>query len=212
MGNEVYDWVGQMTSHALQLGDDARPIRYQDEQTNNLIVGLRINRGGNGVLITGSQLEDSLLVEYKFRISGLLDVSDKEISEHGNSVTTDIEGAREDIEESIRAQKLKQIGEDRLQAALDNAEDRVREIDSSIEWLNFSEDQPIWDGFAVQDRIYPDESGVSLEAYNETIKQVVQDGHPIALAVYNSLDELGEEAVPTESEPERNTTAERMYE
>lgn len=212
MGNEVYDWVGQMTSHALQLGDDAHPIRYQDEKTNNLIVGLRINRGGNGVLITGSQLEDSLLVEYKFRISGLLDVSDEEIREHGNSVTTDIEGAREDIEESIRAQKLRQIGEDRLQAALDNAEEKLREIDSSIEWLNFSEEQPIWDGFAVQDRIYPDESGVSLEAYNETVKRVVQDGHPIALAVYNSLDELGEEAVPTESEPERNTTAERMYE
>jgi hypothetical protein len=212
MGNEVYDWVGQMTSHALQMGDDARPIRYQNEQTNNLIVGLRINRNGNGVVITGSQLEDSLLVEYKFRISDLLDVSEAEIREHTNSVSPGVEGAREDIEESIRAQKLSQIGEDRLQEALDSAEGRLREIGSSIEWLHFSEDQPMWDGFAVQDRIYPDESGVSLKAYNETVKQVVHDGHPIALAVYHSLDELGEEAVPTESESERTTAAERMFE
>jgi len=212
MGNEIYDWIGQMTSHALQLGDEARPLRYRDAKRHDLILSLRIERNGNIVQITGSRLEDSLLVEYTFRISDLLDVTEREIQEHADSMNTTVKGAREDIEETIRAQKLNQIGEDRLQEAFDSAEDQLREIDSSINWLHFSEDNPMWDGFAVQDRIYPDESGVSLEAYNETVKQVVHDGRPIAQAVYNALDELGEEAVPAESESEQSTTADRMYE
>jgi PAS domain-containing protein len=212
MGNNIYDWVGDLTAHALQMGDTVRPFQTRHGEMNDRIAGVRIDRSGNAVVITGSHLEDSLLVEYKFRVSDLLDVSQEEINQHADSVTTGVEGARDDIEETIRAQKLRRIGEERLQDALDNAEDRLREIDSSIQWLEFSEDQPLWDGFAVQDRIYPGSDAVTLQEYNETLKQVINDGHPIAAAVYSELDELGEDAVPTESESDRSTTVNRMYE
>lgn len=201
MPGEFYDTLGTITGYGIELGDQIQTIHYKGDA--RATAGLEVARNGDKVSIYGNELERSLTVEYRFRISTHLSVTRKEVEEHANQSNTDISPDRQQIKTSLRRQKLKRIADEDISKAMDKAEEEIQGVESSINWLTFSEDDPeLWDGFAARSRLYPYESPFGMEDYNGTLKQVIRDGVPVAQSIYQELEELGEEAVPDMNETE----------
>lgn len=211
MPGELYDWIGELTSYALEFGDEAHTISHRGKNSKELIAGLKLNRRGSSVNIYGTPYSRFLQVNYPFRISNHLQVTEEEINEHIQQVNTGLETTREDIERSIREQKLKQISDEDITGAIESAKDEIRNVDSTIDWLYSDDNQNDWDGFRVQTRIYPGTDDFTIRNYDDAVSQVISDGRPVAVAIYDELEELGEEAVPKEQDTER-TQPDRMFE
>lgn len=202
MPGEFYDTLGTITGYGIELGDQIQTLHYGEKA--RATAGLEVTRDGNRVSIYGNELERSLTVEYRFRISTHLSVSREEVEEHANQINAGMTPDRQQIKTSLRRQKLKRIAEEDVSNSRDKAEEKIQGVESSINWLTFSEDDPeLWDGFVAIARLYPYEPPFGMENYNDTIKQVIRDGVPVAQAIYQELEELGEEAVPNMNETKR---------
>jgi hypothetical protein len=131
-------------------------------------------------------------------------VTKKEAEEQANQSNTGMSPDRQQIETSLRRQKRKRIADADISNAMDSAEEKIQDVEPSVDWLTFSEEDPeLWDGFSAVSRLYPYEPLFGIEDYNETVKQVIRDGVPVAQAVYQELEELGDEAVPDMNETEK---------
>lgn len=185
MAGEFYDALGTVTGYALELGDDVRTFQYEVDGTE--LSGLRIDRNDNRVRVTGFRGDRSFLVEYLFRVSDHLDGADREAS-------------------------LEALDEETLDRAHEAAAEAARDADASVRRLTAG-DGDRWDGYAVQDRLYPLDDGFGLRDYNETVKDVVRAGVPIARAAAEELEEVSAAAVPEATESEENPQrVDRMYE
>jgi hypothetical protein len=202
MPGEFYDTLGEISSCAIELGDSLRDIQLA--LGSKTAYGFRIERNGNAILIYGTEGERTFPVEYNFRISNHLPVSDKEIQQH----TDELGGVDVDIKQlrtTIRKQKLKKIDQEAIEDALESAKSEAEQIETEIQWLPHSdEESDLWDGFIVKTRLYPYTSDFGIQHYNETVKQVIGDGIPVASTIFDSLDVLGKEQAPELSEAEQS--------
>jgi hypothetical protein len=208
MPGDFYDTLGTITGYGIELGDQVQTVHYGESARHT--AGLEISRNGNRVSIYGNAFERSLTVEYRFRISTHLSVTAEELEEHANQINT---GApdRQQIKTNIRHKKLRQIADEDISRARDEAEEEIQDVKPSINWLTFSEEDPeLWDGFAAVAQLYPYESDFGMKEYNTSVKRVIREGVPVAQAIYRELEVLGEEAVPELSDT-KNQRHNRTY-
>ncbi|WP_251328269.1 hypothetical protein [Haloplanus pelagicus] len=199
MPGEFYDLLGKITGYGIELGDQISTVHYNEEMPAT--AGLKISRNNNKVSIYGNPLERSLSVEYRFRISNHLSVTREEVEDQAEQTNTGLPSGRTQIETSLRRQKLQRIADEDISNAVEEGERKIQDVESSINWLTFSEDDPdLWDGFTAVARLYPYQPDFGMEDYNTTVKQVIRDGVPVAQAIYQELEELGEEAIPDVSD------------
>ncbi|MFC7167412.1 hypothetical protein [Halospeciosus flavus] len=157
---------------------------FQYDVEGTEVAGLRVDRNDNRVRLTGFRGDRSFLVEYVFRVSDHLDGG------------------------------VEALDEETLDRAHEAAAEAVHDTDASIRRLTAGDGEgQRWDGYAVQDRLYPFDAGFGLREYNETVKGVVRAGVPVARAAAEELDAVSEDVVPgtaeSEEEPRR---IDRMYE
>lgn len=202
MPGEFFDTLGQISGFAIELGDSVRDI--QTPVANKIGYGFEIDRNGNIVYVYGAEGERTFLVEYRFRISNHLTVTEEEIQQQAN----EMKGVDVDVEQlrsTIRKHKLQNIDESAIDDALDAAKSEAEEVESGIIWQTYSEEESdLWDGFIVQTRLYPYTNEFDIQNYNETVKQIISDGVPVASAIFDVLDVLGEEEAPDLSEAEQS--------
>lgn len=202
MPGEFYDTLGEISGYAIELGDSLQDIQLA--WRSKTAYGFRIERNGNPILIYGAEGERTFPVEYNFRISSHLPVSEKEIQQH----TDELGEVNVDIKQlwtTIRKQKLKNIDQEAIKKTHESAKSEAEQIKTEIQWLPHSdEESDLWDGFAVSTRLYPYTSDFGIQQYNQTVKQVISDGISVASTIFDSLDVLGKEQAPELIEAEQN--------
>jgi hypothetical protein len=203
MPGEFYDTLGEISGYAMELGDSIRNTQLPID--NALVHGLEIDRNGNVILIYGTESDRTFRVDYRFRITNHLPVSDEEVQEHGD-VLGEIDVDLNQLRATIRKQKLERIDESEREDAFASAKAEAEQIETGIQWLTYDDEgSDLWDGFVIQTRLYPYCSDFGIKQYNETMKQVVGDGVPIASTIFESLDVLGQEQAPELSEAEQSS-------
>lgn len=203
MTGELYDTLGEISGYAMELGDSIR--NTQLTIGNVEAYGLEIERNGNVIFIYGVESERIFSVEYSFRISNHLPVSDEEVQKHADELGG-MNVDRNELRATIRKQKLKKVDEDEREGAFESAKREAERIETEIQWLTHDDEEiDPWDGFVVQTQLYPYTSDFGIRDYNETTKQVVSDGVLIASTIFDSLDALGQEQAPELSEAEQSS-------
>ena len=203
MPGEFYDTLGEISGYAMELGDSIRDTQLTIGDA--LVHGLEIERNGNVILIYGTESDRTFRVDYRFRISNHLPVSDEEVQEHADGLGG-IDVDLNQLRATIRKQKLERIDESEREDAFASARTEAEQIKTGIQWLTYDDEgSDLWDGFVIQTRLYPYSSDFGIKQYNETMKQVLGDGVPIASAIFDSLDVLGQEQAPELSEAEQSS-------
>ena len=203
MPGEFYDTLGEISGYAMELGDSIRDTQLTIGDA--LVHGLEIERNGNVILIYGTESDRTFRVDYRFRISNHLPVSDEEVQEHADGLGG-IDVDLNQLRATIRKQKLERIDESEREDAFASARTEAEQIKTGIQWLTYDDEgSDLWDGFVIQTRLYPYSSDFGIKRYNETMKQVVGDGVPIASVIFDSLDVLGQEQAPELSEAEQGS-------
>jgi hypothetical protein len=202
MPGEFFDALGKISGYAVELGDSIRDT--QTPLANNIAYGFEIERNGNIVHIYGTKSERTFLVEYRFRISNHLPVTEDEVQQQAD----EIEGVDVDVEQlraRIRKHKLQNIEGSAIDDALEAAKSEAEDIETGIVWQHYSEEESdLWDGFTVRTRLYPYTSSFDIQNYDETVKVIISDGVSVASSIFNSLDMLGEEGAPDLSEAKQS--------
>lgn len=194
MRPEFSQKMGEITGYAIEIGDSVTTFERGE------FAGIQISRQGNKVTISGRPPVRRFTVTYSFRISSHLPVSEEEIEQNLEDFSTEVN--RDDIAKSLRKQKLKKLNDSDIEEAIEVVEDQIGLTDSTITTLYFSEDGELWDGFEATTALYPYDDPFGLREYNEAIVQVIADGRPIALKIYQEIKELGSEVVPSAPEPD----------
>jgi len=203
MPGEFYDTLGEISGYAMELGDSIRDTQFTIG--NALVHGLEIDRNGNVILVYGTESDRTFRVDYRFRITNHLPVSDEEVQEHADGVGG-IDVDLNQLRARISKQKLERIDESEKENAFESAKAEAEQIETGIQWLTYDDEgSDLWDGFVIQTRLYPYSSDFGIKRYDETMKQVVGDGVPIASSIFESLDVLGQEQAPELGEAEQST-------
>ena len=118
MPGEFYDTLGEISGYAMELGDSIRDTQLTIG--NALVHGLEIDRNGNVILIYGTESDRTFRVDYRFRISNHLPVSDEEVQEHADGLGG-IDVDLNQLQATIRKQKLERIDESEREDAFASA-------------------------------------------------------------------------------------------
>lgn len=200
MPGETFDKLGEVSGYALELGDSVKSIQLT--LSNEPAYGFQIERNRSLVYVYGVRGERTFTVEYQFRISNQLPVTEDEMRRYADdSTAVDLE--QEQLENAIKKQKLEKIEEEAVEDAVESALSETAQTKTAAEPLYFNNGSDLLDGFIMKSRLYPFSSNFGIKDYNDTVRQIISDGVPAAREVYNSLDELGEDQAPELNETEQ---------
>jgi hypothetical protein len=188
MSRKLYDALGRVAAHALADEDlVVNTIQATDENGNDQR-GFRIQRGESTIELFGYASQAYLTASIPYQFSDLvvrhLDPTDIEQYAEDNALSR--EQAHADLVE-MRVRKLQEPPEDdedaeQYESPIDVVKAVAQEVQSHVYpvWFD-TERQELFNGFAVQRRLYVYEDDFSLRVYANTMDRLKHDtGHVVA--------------------------------
>lgn len=180
---DTFDTLGAVTSCALRADDEVVGTITGGDTAR----GLRVVRGSHVLELVAS--DGRVTVRYPFNISGQL--AQRLSPEEAGEVLTEAEQSRLGPEEARQVAARKRVATlsgEQQEAAARSALSAIEPVRSRTTSTTVTVDsQQIWDGLTVYDFCYPTDDGFGPTAYDDTVTQVVTEGHGCAKALLEAV-------------------------
>lgn len=183
---DVFDELGTVASCALRADDEIVGTITPGDDTGR---GLQVLRGSH-VLELIAEAPGRHCVRYPFSVSGQL--AQRLPPEATDGYLTPEEQSQLGPEEARQYAARKQVATlspERCEELTERALAAIEPVASRTTTATVTLDgQQCWDGVAVYDYCYPGEAQFDTAAYDETVSQVLTEGHNCGSALLEAID------------------------